>query len=291
MEQSRDSLAAKGPAARDDKENELEELQIQLLLEGIFCRYGYDFRDYAPASLRRRICKCIGEENLETVSAFQDRILRDAACMERLLLAISVDVTEMFRDPSFFLAFRQQAVPLLRDLPFLRFWHVGCATGEEVYSMAILLEEEGLYDRTRLYATDMNHVVLDKAKAGIFPLAHMQQYTENYRKAGGTRSFSEYYVANYGNVLFRRNLQRNVVWGQHNLVTDSSFNEFHVILCRNVLIYFNRALQGRVHRLLYESLAPSGILGLGSKESLQFTPYEDRYEELVGKEKLFRQVR
>ena len=182
-------------------------------------------------------------------------------------------------------------VPLLRTYPFIRIWHAGCSTGEEVYSMAILLEEEGLYERARIYATDINEVVVHRARAGIFPLERMQEYTENYIKAGGTRSFSEYYVAKYDGALFSPALQRNVVFSQHNLVTDRSFAEFNVILCRNVLIYFDRTLQSRVHGLFHESLVHLGILCLGSKETLRLSPYEDSYEELSAPERIYRKVR
>jgi len=211
--------------------------------------------------------------------------------MEKVLLDLSINVTAMFRDPTFYLAFRQKVVPLLRTYPFIRIWHAGCSTGEEVYSMAILLEEEGLYDRARIYATDINEVVVHRARAGIFPLDRMQEYTENYIRAGGTRSFSEYYVAKYDGALFSPGLQRNVVFSQHNLVTDRSFAEFNVILCRNVLIYFDRELQTRVHGLFYESLVHLGLLCLGSKESLRLSEYESRYEELAGSERIYRKVR
>lgn len=270
---------------------ELEEIEIQLLLEGVFRHYGFDFRDYAPASLKRRIRRGIQEENLRTVSGFQEKVLHDPACMERFLLALSINVTAMFRDPGFYLAFREKVAPLLRTYPFVRIWHAGCSTGEEVYSMAILLQEEGLYNRTRIYATDMNEVVLKKAKDGIFPLGAMREYTQNYLKAGGARSFSEYYTARYEHAIFQPSLQKNIVWSQHNLATDSSFNEFNVVVCRNVMIYFNKSLQERVHRLLYESLILFGVLGLGSKESIRFTPCETRYEELDRREKLYRKVR
>lgn len=273
------------------EKHELEEIEVQLLLEGIFLHYGNDFRDYALASLKRRIWKCLREEHLHTVSAFQDKVLHDAACMQRFLNALSIDVTAMFRDPSFYRAFRQMVVPRLRALPFVRIWHAGCSTGQEVYSMAALLYEEGLYEQTRLYATDMNEAVLQKAKEGIFPLKAMQEYTENYLRAGGTHSFSEYYTAKYDHALFHPALRKNVVWAQHNLVRDASFNEFHVIVCRNVMIYFNRPLQDRVHHLLYESLAPEGLLGLGSKESIHFTPHEADYEVLDERERLYRKVR
>ncbi len=270
---------------------ELESIETQLLLEGVYQRYGYDFRDYAPASLKRRIRLCMQKENLSTVSALLDKLLHDPACMERFLLALSIGVTAMFRDPEFYRAFCATVVPLLRALPFVRIWHAGCASGEEVYSLAILLHEEGLYDKAKIYATDMNEVLLQQAREGIFPLKTMQGYTDNYIRAGGKRSFSEYYTARYENALFRPNLKTNLIWAAHNLVTDASFNEFHVILCRNVMIYFNKALQDRVHHLLYDSLMPQGVLGLGSKESLKFTPYEDRFEELDGREKLYRRIK
>src|SRR6059058_6638983 len=225
--------------------SDLERLEIELLLEGIFRHYGFDFRSYAYASIRRRLWKRIEAEGLHTISELQARVLHDAEMMERLLLDLSVNVTAMFRDPGFYLAFRQIAIPLLKTWPFIRIWHAGCSTGEEVYSMAILLEEEGLYDRCRIYATDINEAVLRRARDGIFPLAAMQGYTANYIQAGGARAFSEYYTASYENAIFRPSLKRNVVFAQHNLVTDSSFNHFNVILCRNVLIYFDKTLQSK----------------------------------------------
>ena len=270
---------------------DLERLEIELLLEGIYRHYGFDFRSYAYASIRRRLWRRIEAEGLTTISALQDRLLHEPALMEQVLLDLSINVTAMFRDPTFYLAFRQKVVPLLRTYPFIRIWHAGCSTGEEVYSMAILLEEEGLYERARIYATDINEVVVHRARAGIFPLERMQEYTENYIRAGGKRSFSEYYVAKYDGALFSPALQRNVVFSQHNLVTDRSFAEFNVILCRNVLIYFDRDLQLRVHGLFHESLVHLGILCLGSKETLRLSEYERSYEELSGPERIYRKVR
>jgi chemotaxis protein methyltransferase CheR len=217
--------------------------------------------------------------------------MHDPAVMERLLLDLSVNVTAMFRDPDFYQALRRSVVPLLRTYPFIRIWHAGCSTGEEVYSMAILLHEEGLYRRARIYATDINEVVLRQAKAGIYPLEKMKEYTQNYLRAGGTRSFSEYYTAAYEGVIFSPSLRENVVFAQHNLVTDRSFSEFNVILCRNVMIYFDRTLQNRVHALFYESLPRFGILALGSKETIRFSGYEECYEALDSREKIFRKVR
>jgi len=205
---------------------DLERIEIELLLEGIFRHYGFDFRAYAYASIRRRLWKRIEEEGLSSVSALQERVLHEPEMMEKLLLDLSINVTAMFRDPGFYCTFREHVIPLLRTYPFIRIWHAGCSTGEEVYSMAMLLSEEGLYDRSRIYATDINEVVLQRAKAGIFPLERMQEYTDNYIRAGGKRSFSEYYTAKYGGALFDQSLTKNVVFSQHNLVTDRSFSEF-----------------------------------------------------------------
>jgi chemotaxis protein methyltransferase CheR len=271
--------------------HQLEDIEIQLLLEGMFRHYGFDFRNYAPASIKRRIHESMRDEGAETVSAFQAKVLHDPACLERLLYRLSVNVTSMFRDPSFFQSFRNRVVPLLRTYPFVRIWHAGCSSGEEVYSMAILLQEEDLYQRCRIYATDMSKEVLRKAREGIFPLASMQEYTANYMKAGGKRFFSDYYTAQYDSVMFSPSLKANLVFSEHNLVTDGSFNEFHVILCRNVMIYFNKTLQERVHNLIYESLSMLGVFGLGNKESLRFTPRESFYEELDQRDRIYRKVR
>jgi chemotaxis protein methyltransferase CheR len=273
-------------AQRDD----VDEIELALLLEGVYRRYGFDFREYAPASLRRRVWRRVHAEGLGTVSALQDKLLHDPACMERLLLDLSINVTAMFRDPTFYLRFREKVVPLLRTYPFTRIWVAGCSTGEEVYSLAILLREEGLYDRARIYATDINESVLDRARSGVFPLDKMREYTQNYIKAGGQRAFSEYYLAKYDGAQFQRSLVENVVFAQHNLVSDRSFNEFNVIVCRNVMIYFDRALQDRVHRLFYDSLAMFGVLALGAKESIRFSPFEDSYEDLDANERLYKKV-
>jgi chemotaxis protein methyltransferase CheR len=273
-------------AQRDD----VDEIELALLLEGVYRRYGFDFREYAPASLRRRVWRRVHAEGVTTISALQDKLLHDPACMERLLLDLSINVTAMFRDPTFYVAFRGNVVPLLRTYPFTRIWVAGCSTGEEVYSLAILLDEEGVYERTRIYATDINESVLQRARAGVFPLDKMREYTENYIKAGGKRAFSEYYLAKYDGAQFQHSLVENVVFAQHNLVSDRSFNEFNVIVCRNVMIYFDRALQDRVHRLFYESLVTFGVLALGAKESIAFSPFEDRYDDLDASERLYKKV-
>jgi chemotaxis protein methyltransferase CheR len=273
------------PAAGDR-----EELEIRLLLEGIYRQYGFDFRDYALASLRRRILSVVHSERVASITRLLERVLHEPACFERLLLRLTVHVTSMFRDPTFYIAFREKVVPILKTYPFVRIWHAGCSSGEEVYSMAILLAEEGLYKRCRLYATDVSEAVLKGAKAGLFPLSVMREYTENYQRAGGKLAFSEYYTARYDNALFRPDLQENLVFAQHNLVTDAPFNDFNVVLCRNVMIYFNATLQERVHRLLYTSLGRFGVLALGRRETLRFTPHEACYDTLDDAERLFRKV-
>jgi chemotaxis protein methyltransferase CheR len=268
----------------------LEDIEIGLLLEGLYRAHGFDFREYSRASIKRRILELMRAEQLETISAFQNKLLHDAACLNRFLLGVAVHATAMFRDPSFYLTFRKRVVPLLRTYPTVQIWVAGCSTGEEVYSLAILLEEERLYPKCRIYATDISQAVLRKARDGIFPLAAMRDYTANYHQAGGTHDFSDYYTAQYDSVIFSAALRNNIVFSEHNLATDGSFNEFQVILCRNVMIYFNKDLQARVHNLLYDSLSMFGVFGLGNKESLKFTPRAAFYEHLNDNDKLYRKV-
>ncbi|MFX3673518.1 MAG: protein-glutamate O-methyltransferase CheR [Paenisporosarcina sp.] len=269
---------------------EIEKIEISLLLEGIFQRYGYDFRNYAYSSIKRRIQHRLEIDKLESISQLQHNVLYDPLFMRKLLGDFSINVTEMFRDPEFYLSFRKHVVPLLHSLPFIRIWHAGCSTGEEAYSMAILLHEEGLYKKSKIYATDMNSDVIEKAKKGVFSFDKMKLYTSNYQKAGGPHAFSEYYTADQYGVQFQPFLSENIVFAQHNLATDSSFNEFNVILCRNVLIYFDKHLQIHVHDLFQKSLSRHGVLGLGSKESIRFTPYMERYEEIDGENKIYKKT-
>jgi chemotaxis protein methyltransferase CheR len=270
---------------------ELEQLEIELLLEAVHRRYGFDFRHYAQASLKRRLQRRLDAEGLQTLSQLQDRLLHEPGCMERLLLDLSINVTAMFRDPSFYVAFREKVAPALHTYPFTRIWCAGCSTGEEVYSLAILLQEEGLYERARIYATDINENVIATAREGVFPLDRMKQYTQNYQRAGGIHDFSRYYVAAYDGARFSRSLTENVVFAQHNLAMDRAFNDFNVIVCRNVMIYFDKDLQSRVHRLFYESLQMFGVLTLGHKESISFTPHADCYEPLDPDERIYRRVK
>ncbi|WP_240344286.1 protein-glutamate O-methyltransferase CheR [Paenibacillus sp. SYP-B3998] len=268
-------------------EAEREALEIDLLLEGIHRLYGYDFRNYVRTSIRRRIQSRMRLEKLPTITALLERTLHDKLVAEQLIKDFSINVTEMFRDPSFFRAFRAKVVPYLRELPNIRIWHAGCSTGEEVLSIAILLEEEGLLNKTHIFATDMNAAVIDKARTRTYPLSRMQCYTKNYLQAGGSREFSTYYTTDDEHAYFAASLMRHVTFFQHNLVTDRSFNEFHVIFCRNVLIYFNLSLQNRAHELFRESLSPAGFLGLGSKESLSYVDSFQHFDVVDSVEKLY----
>lgn len=269
----------------------LEDLELRLLLEGIYQHYGYDFREYARSSIRRRVWRRVAEENLHSISGLQERLLHDPACMDRLLLDLSVSVTSMFRDPTFFAALRRTVVPILRTYPFVRIWNAACSSGEETVSMAILLHEEGIGDRVRIYATDINSEVLGRARRLAFPLERMKEYTQNYIQAGGKASFSDYYKT-YGEIAqFSPSLAEHVVFAQHNLVSDAEFNEFHLILCRNVMIYFDKSLQDKVMGLLHRSLIRFGVLALGQKESVRFSSHAHDFEELDPKEKIYRRIR
>jgi chemotaxis protein methyltransferase CheR len=270
--------------------NDLERIEIDLLLEGIYRHYGFDFRNYVFSSIRRRIWHRMYTENLSTVSALQEKVLHDPILMKSLLEDFSITVTEMFRDPSFYIAFRKKIIPILKKYPEFRIWHAGCSTGEEVYSMAVLLYEEGIYKNARIYATDINESALETAKQGVFPLKKMKIYTKNYLHSGGTKAFSEYYTVKDENAIFHTFLGENIVFAQHNLAVDHSFNEFHVIICRNVMIYFNSTLQNRVHELFYNSLVLSGVLGIGKKEDIAFTSHSMCYEEMDSNEKLYRKM-
>jgi chemotaxis protein methyltransferase CheR len=269
--------------------DEVEELEIDLLLEAVYRRFGYDFRNYARSTLQRRVANMVSEERLSSVSALQERVLREPGAIERLTCHIAVSATSMFRDPGCFGALRRTLIPRLRELPFFRIWHAGCSTGEEVYSMAILLTEEGLFDRARIYATDMNAAALDQARTGIYPLSLMREFTENYLRSGGTAPFSGYYAARYESAIFRRELRQNLHFAQHNLVVDRSFNEFHVVVCRNVLIYFDGALQLRVHGLIRDSLVSDGVLVLGGAEDIP-QPLRAEYRELDGRQRIYERV-
>lgn len=264
-----------------------EDIEIRLLLEAIYLKYGYDFRDYSGSHIRRRILRRLTLSGLNNISELQYKVIYDKDFCSTLLSDFSINVTEMFRDPSFYKTFRKEIVPILRTYPFIKIWHAGCSTGEEVYSMAILLKEEGLYDRTQIYATDFNKVVLQIAKEGIYPLDNIKQFTYNYQQSGGSASFADYYAAKYDSVILDQSLKKKIVFAEHNLVTDDVFGEMNVILCRNVLIYFNKELQNHVVNLFSKSLGSGCFLCLGSKESLRFLSSSSSFKAFAETEKIY----
>lgn len=271
-------------------DNDLETMEIQLLLEAIRRRYGYDFTNYSHASVKRRLVHARREAGLARMTEMLDRIMHDEAAFDRLLRHMSITVTEMFRDPPYYKAVREQLVPQLRTYPFVKIWHAGCATGEEVYSMAILLHEEKFLERARIYATDFNKHSLDVAQKGVYSEERIHHYENNYIASGGARRFGDYYSAAYGLAKVKDFLQEQVTFSYHNLVTDGVFGEMNLICCRNVLIYFDRTLQDRVLSLFTDSLRHGGFLCLGSKETLNFSAVRHCYEPLDAKQRIFKKI-
>ena len=283
---------AQGAAHRlDNAGSELEDIEIQLLLEGIRLCYGYDFREYALSPLRRGLTTAMARERAPTISAFQDLVLHDAAVMQRFLGTVGVNVTTMFRDPETVRCVREEVVPLLRTYPSCRVWIAGCATGEEVYALAIVLEEEGILGRSRIYATDLNDDMLAVARSASYPLDRVRRYEEAYLAAGGKGRLSDHYSLVGRTARFDPRLQSSITWARHNLVTDGSFNDFHLISCANVLIYFRDSLQARAHRLIYDSLVRGGFLALGKRESLVSCPERDHYEQVREGVNVYRKTR
>ncbi|MDB4981337.1 MAG: methyltransferase, CheR-type, SAM-binding domain, C-terminal [Myxococcales bacterium] len=268
----------------------LEEVELELLLEGLSRQYGHDLRGYARGALKRRVLASVRAEGLRSISGLQELALHDASAMARLLAALTAGVGSLFRDPGFFVAFRRRIVPLLRTYPFVRIWHAGCATGEDVYSLAIVLHEEGLTSRVRTYATDVAEGALARAKAGVYAVERVPELEARYAKAGGRRSLADYTSFGREGMTLRPALRDNVVFGQHNLATDRSFNEFNVVLCRDVMIHFSRALQTTVLSLLHASLCRLGILGLGARESLRGSGFDARFDPLDDEARLFRRI-
>ncbi|RYY03111.1 MAG: protein-glutamate O-methyltransferase CheR [Gammaproteobacteria bacterium] len=266
------------------------DIELPLLIQAIYQKYSYDFRDYAISSIKRRVLHALGQLGCTSISDLQSRILHSDEAFMELLQFLTIPTTEMFRDPSYFLALREQVVPFLKTYPSLKIWIAGCSTGEELYSMAILLKEEGLLERTIIYATDINPNSLESARKGIFRLDRMSEYTQNYQKAGGKFSFSDYYTAAYDGALFDRSLCENVTFADHSLATDSVFSETNLVCCRNVMIYFNHELQDRALGLFHESLCRRGFLGLGSKETIDFSGYSSKFETLVKAQKIYRKI-
>ncbi|MEJ2153946.1 MAG: CheR family methyltransferase [Desulfobacteraceae bacterium] len=269
---------------------QIEEIEIALLLDAIRKRYGYDFRNYARASLKRRLRSFAAQQDRMPLSRMIPAVLQDESFGARLIHGLSVTVSEMFRDPAFYAAIREQVIPYLKTYPFIRIWHAGCATGEEVYSLAIVLQEEGFYDRTTIFATDFNEQALDRAREAIYPLDAMKNFTSNYQRSGGRRAFSDYYRSGYDAAILDAGLKRNVTIANHNLVTDGVFSEVHLVLCRNVLIYFDQTLQNRALGLFNDSLVHGGILALGSKETLQYSRIAEDYKPLSSKWKIYQKT-
>jgi chemotaxis protein methyltransferase CheR len=263
------------------------DIELQLLIDAIYLKYHYDFRRYAMASIKRRVKAAMNHFGSETVSRLQDRVLHDPSSFPALLDFLTVPVSDMFRDPPYFKALRDLVVPILRTYPSLKIWVPGCSTGEEVYSLAILLREEGLLDRTLIYATDINHRTLQKAEAGVFAAERIAGFTENHRRSGAHSSLSDYYTAAYGRAVFDKSLRQQIVFSDHSLATDSVFAEVHLVSCRNVLIYFNRELQDRAIGLFRESLCRRGFLGIGAKETLRFSSHAEAFAELSRDHRVF----
>jgi chemotaxis protein methyltransferase CheR len=270
---------------------EIEAIEIGLLLEGIRLCYGYDFREYALGSLRRGLGAAMTREGVQTVSAYQDLILHDAAIMQRFLKDVGVSMTTMFRDPETVLCIREEVAPLFKTYPSSRVWIAGCSTGEEVYALAIVLAEEGVLDRCHIYATDLNEDTLAVARLGSYPLDRVRRYEEAYAAAGGRASLADHYSVAGRSARFDRKLQQSVTWARHNLVSDGSFNDFHLVVCANVLIYFRDSLQARAHRLIYDSLIRGGFLAVGRRESLLACPDRDHYEQVRNGVNVFRKMR
>ncbi len=261
--------------------------ELRVFLASVKKRYGYDFTEYAEASVIRRIENYINTKKEKPFQELSDTLLKDENKFEDFIREFTVNVTEMFRDPTFYKSLSENVLPRLSTYPVLKVWVAGCSTGEEAYSIAILLKEANLLERSIIYATDINPRSLEAAGEGIFPLSAMKGYTENYQKSGGKTSFSDYYIAKYDSVLFDKSLKRNILFSAHNLTVDKSFNEFQLIMCRNVLIYFNQSLQNKVINLFYDSLCPFGILALGSKESLLFSNKQSKFDDIDRREKIY----
>ncbi|MEO7778117.1 MAG: protein-glutamate O-methyltransferase CheR [Fibrobacteria bacterium] len=280
----------KGKSKPADAGTPVEKTGFGPLLEGMADKYGYDFRDYARAGLNNRIKAFMNAEAITTVGELTDRILGEPGCMRRFLATMSMGTTSMFWDREFYAGFRKEIIPALRTFPFIRIWHAGCSTGQEAYSMAVLMQEEGLYERCRIYGTDIDDAALRRAKEGIFSLRAMRRCTSNYIAAGGRAAFSDYYTARYENAIIASGLRKNIVFANHNLVSDGSFNEFHVIICRNVLTLFNERLRQKVHRLFHESMAMFGYLALGPKDSLLAGGLADAYSEANALNNMYRKI-
>lgn len=267
-----------------------ENLEIELLFEAINSKYGYDFRNYSSYLLKKQVQQYVEDSGCRHISDLQHRLIYEPTLFPQFFQKLSINTTEMFRDPPFYQSLLEAVFPLLAEQEVIKIWHAGCSTGEEVYSLAIFLEESGINKQTLVYATDFNHVVLEKARAGIYPIHRIKQYTRNYQDAGGTEPFSKYYTAHYNFAQFNPTLRKNIIFADHNLALDNVFAEVDLILCRNVLIYFNQHLQNRALKLFKDSLTPRGILALGKSETIRFTEIADNFEELIPEQRIYRKL-
>ncbi len=272
------------------RREEVEDIEVTLFLDAVYRRYGHDFRSYSRSSIKRRIRSLLAATDSKTISEMISLLLHDESFFATVVYTLSVTVTDMFRDPEFFKTLRERIIPYLKTYPYVKIWHAGCATGEEVYSLAIVLKEEGFYDRTTIFATDFNDIALARAREGIYPLEKIKEYTGNYQRSGGTGSFGQYYHAGYDAAILDPSLKKHIAFANHNLVTDGVFSEVHLIVCRNVLIYFDKALQNRVLTLFHDSLARGGILALGSKESLKFSEIAGAFKALSEAWKIYQKI-
>lgn len=285
---SENNISNIGASVYESENSDIIDLEMDLLFQAIFQKYGYDFKNYSKAHLKRRIIHRLKLSGLNTISELQNKVLWEKDFYRILLQDLSINVTEMFRDPSFYQVFRETILPVLSTYAHIKVWHAGCATGEEVYSLAIILKEENLLDRSRIYATDFNKNVLELAKQGIYKKQDMELYSKNYLESGGKGQLSDYYNSKYGSVMFDKSLTKNVVFADHNLVTDGVFAEVNLVFCRNVLIYFDKLLQNKVLNLFYNSLAKNGYLCLGTKESIRFTELENSFSVIDKKNKIYK---
>ncbi len=274
-----------------NEEARIFDIEVKLFIEAVFLKYKYDFRQYSLASVKRRLSNALIVHNIRTISALQEKVLHEPEFFNAILQHMTISTTEMFRDPSYFKAFREKVVPYLKSYPSIKIWVAGCSSGEEAYSFAIILKEEGLYDRVMIYATDINPVILEKAKAGIYRLEDMKKFSENYQQSGGLKSLSDYYTASYNAAMIDNELKKNIIFADHSLATDSVFSEMQFVSCRNVLIYFEKPLQNRAIHLFHDSLSMKGFLGIGSKESLKFSSLHTAFEMWAGPERIYRKLK
>ena len=273
------------------EKNTIFDIEVKLFIEAVFMKYKYDFRQYGLASIKRRLSSALIAHDIKTVSALQEKILYEPAFFSAILQYMTISTTEMFRDPNYFKAFREKVLPYLKSYPSIKIWVAGCSSGEEAYSFAIIFKEAGLLDRVMIYATDINPVILDKARMGVYRLEDMKKNSLNYQQSGGSASLADYYTANYNAAAIDNSLKKNIIFADHSLATDAVFSEMQFVSCRNVLIYFDKELQNRAIELFHDSLSMKGFLGIGSKESLKFSKCESSFESWSLPDRIYRKLK